>query len=118
MTSSAFLGLQNRRLTVTGLVDSGTTDGGGNPIYTTTTKGTVKGRIDHRPEPVEVNGPDVNPLISEYEGFSAVPIGFTVTERDIITDADGLEYDVLGVHPQYGRVAIHHYEYDLQRVAA
>ena len=48
---SALFGLLNRSIAVTGLTDTGTTDGGGNPIYTTTSKGTVKGRIDPKVRP-------------------------------------------------------------------
>lgn len=114
---TAFFGLLNRTITVTGLVDSGTTDGGGNPIYTETTKGTVKGRIDPKVRPDEVNGPDLNPVISEYLAITAMPDGFTIGERDTLT-ADGQEYEVLGLATLYGRATTHHLEIDLRRITA
>ncbi len=114
---SAFLGLLNRSIAVTGLTDTGTTDGGGNPIYTTSSKGTVKGRIDPKVRPDEVNGPDLNPVISEYVAITAMPSGFSIGERDTLT-ADGQAYEVLGVATLYGRAATHHLEIDIRRVTA
>ena len=114
---SAFLGLLNRTITVTGLTDTGQTDGGGNPIYTTSTKGTVKGRIDPKVQPDEVNGPDLNPVISEYVAITAMPVGFTIGERDTMT-AGSVAYEVLGIAELHGRAVAHHLEIDLRRVTA
>ena len=114
---SAFTGLLNRTITVSGLTDTGTTDGGGNPIYTEASKGTVKGRIDPKVRPDEVNGPDLNPVISEYLAITAMPVGFSIGERDTLT-ADGTTYEVLGIAELHGRAVAHHLEIDLRRVAA
>jgi hypothetical protein len=114
---SAFIGLLNRSLVVTGLTDTGTTDGGGNPIYTNTTKGTIRGRIDPKVRPDEVNGPDLNPVISEYLAITELPSGFTVSERDTLT-SDAAVYEVLGVAELHGRAVAHHLEIDLRRVTA
>lgn len=114
---SVFEGLLNRSLAVTGLTDTGTTDGGGNPIYTETAKGTVKGRIDPKVRPDEVNGPDLNPVISEYVAITALPIGFTITERDTMT-SDSAVYEVLGIAELHGRSVAHHLEIDLRKITA
>jgi hypothetical protein len=114
---SVFIGLLNRSLVVTGLTDTGTTDGGGNPIYTNTTKGTIRGRIDPKVRPDEVNGPDLNPVISEYLAITELPSGFTVSERDTLT-SDAAVYEVLGVAELHGRAVAHHLEIDLRRVTA
>lgn len=114
---SAFTGLLNRTISVTGLTDTGTTDGGGNPIYTNSSKGSVKGRIDPKVVPDEVNGPDLNPVISEYIAITAMPVGFTISERDTLT-ADGQAYEVVGVATLYGRSVAHHLEIDIRRVTA
>lgn len=113
---SAFLGLLNRTITVSGLTETGT-DGGGNPIYTSASKGTVKGRIDPKVRPDEVNGPDLNPVISEYIAITAMPSGFSIGERDTLT-ADGQSYEVLGTAVMYGRSQPHHLEIDIRRVTA
>jgi hypothetical protein len=113
---TAFLGLLNRTFTVTGLTSSGT-DGGGNPIYTETEKGTVKGRLDPKVRPDEVNGPDLNPVISEYIAITAMPDGFTISERDTLT-VGSQDYEVLGVAELHGRAVAHHLEIDLRRVTA
>ena len=113
---SAFLGLLNRTITVNGLTETGT-DGGGNPIYSSASKGTVKGRIDPKVQPDEVDGPDLNPVISAYVAITAIPDGFTVNERDTLA-ADGVTYEVLGTAVLYGRSQPHHLEIDLRRVTA
>lgn len=110
---SAFAGLLNRTITVYGMNETGT-DGGGNPIYTETSKGTVKGRIDPKVRPDEINGPDLNPIISEYLAITAIP-SFTITERDVMT-ANSVEYEVVGVATLDGRSAAHHLEIDLRRI--
>ena len=112
---SAFTGLLNRTITVYGMTSTGT-DGGGNPIYTETSKGTVKGRIDPKVRPDEINGPDLNPIISEYLAITTLPSGFEITERDVITDEDDSAYEVVGMAPLYGRSAPHHLEIDLRRI--
>lgn len=114
---SVFLGLLNRSLAVTGLTDTGTTDGGGNPIYTNTAKGTVKGRIDPKVRPDEINGPDLNPVISEYMALTAMPVGFTINERDTMT-SDAEVFEVLGLAIMDGRTAPHHLEIDLRKITA
>ena len=115
---SAFLGLLNRTITVNGL-SSSTTDGGGNPIYTSAVKGTVKGRIDpvNDLRPDERNGADVNPVINRFLIFTAMPSGFTINERDVLT-SDGVTYDVLGVSSLDDRSVAHHLEIDVQKVTA
>ena len=67
--------------------------------------------------PDEVNGPDLNPVISEYIAITAMPDGFSISERDTLT-ADGVEYEVLGTATLYGRSAAHHLEIDCRRVTA
>jgi hypothetical protein len=114
---SAFMALLNRSLAVTGLTDTGQTDGGGNPIYSNTAKGTVKGRIDPKVRPDEVNGPDVNPVISEYLAVTAMPVGFTISERDTMT-SDSEVFEVLGLAIMDGRTAPHHLEIDLRKIIA
>lgn len=111
---SAFLGLLNRTITVNGLTQTGT-DGGGQPIFTESEKGTVKGRIDPKVKPDEVNGPDLNPVISEYMAITAMPSGFSITERDELV-ADSVTYEVLGVAELHGRAVAHHLEIDLRRI--
>lgn len=113
---SAFTGLLNRSLLVTGFGATGE-DGGGQPTYTSSTKGTVKGRIDPKVRPDEMNGPDLNPVISEYMAITALPVGFTITERDTLT-SDAAVYEVLGIASLDGRAAAHHLEIDLRRVTA
>ena len=113
---SAFIGLLNRSIAVTGLTST-TTDGGGNPIYTSSSKGTVKGRIDPKVRPDEVNGPDLNPVISEYLAITALPVGFSIGERDTLT-ADSQAYEVLGVAEMHGRSVAHHLEINLRKITA
>lgn len=112
---SAFLGLLNRTIQVNGFTATGT-DGGGQPTGTIASKGTVKGRIDPKVQPDEVNGPDLNPVISEYLAITAIP-SFSISERDTMT-SDGETFEVLGVAVLDGRSVPHHLEIDLRRVAA
>lgn len=118
---SLFLARLNKTLTVHGRTKTGT--GAGNqPIYATTLKGTLPGRIDPRGgrgrDGTEVvNGPDLNPVISDFIGITALPSGFTVSERDTISDETG-SYEILGVATLDGRSAAHHLELSLRRVAA
>lgn len=111
----SFDDLLNKTLTVNGLTETGT-DGGGNPIYTEAAKGTVRGRIDQQVHPEEVNGPDLNPVISDYKAFTRIP-GFEITERDSITDDTGV-YEVLGVATKDAYSAAHHLELTLRKVTA
>lgn len=113
---SAFYGLLNRSIEVVGFTSSGT-DGGGQPIYGESTKGTVRGRIDPKVRPDEVNGPDLNPVLSEYLAITELPSGFSITERDVLS-ADGVDYEVLGVAELHGRAVAHHLEIDCRRVTA
>lgn len=110
-----FTHLLNKTITVNGLTQTGT-DGGGQPIYTSASKGTVRGRIDPKVRPDEVNGPELNPTISEYRAITALPDGFTITTADTLT-ADGATYEVLGVATLDGRTAAHHMELDLRRIS-
>lgn len=114
---SAFMSLLNRELTVSGLTDTGQTDGGGNTIYTTTDKGTVRGRIDPQVSPTEVNGPDLNPVISDYLAITTIPSGFTISERDTLATG-GVTYEILGVSSVDGRIGPHHLEMHLRKVTA
>lgn len=111
---SVFLSRLNKTITVTGLTQTGT-DGGGQPIFTEASKGSVLGRIDPKVRPDEMNGPDLNPVISEYRAVTALPSGFSITTADKVT-ADALVYEVLGVAILDGRSAAHHMELDLRRI--
>jgi hypothetical protein len=106
----------NRTLAVTGFVSTGE-DGGGQPTGSFTSKGTVRGRIDHKVRPDEVNGPELNPVISEYLAITALPVGFDITERDLLTD-DTDVYEVLGIARLDDRVVSHHLEMDLRKITA
>ncbi len=118
MTRRPFLALSNRVVTVNGLTDTGTTDGGGNPIYTTAAKGTVRGRIDKKDQPDELDGPDLNPIVSGFEAYLEIPNGFTITERDTLTDNDGTQYEIVQVGTFYDRSRPHHLQADLKKVTA
>lgn len=113
----SFDDLLNRTITVNGKTQTGT-DGGGNPIYTEGAKGTVKGRIDKKDHPDELDGPDVNAIVSGFEAFTQLPVGFTITERDTLADEDGETYEVVQVGKFYGRSALHHLQMDLKKVTA
>lgn len=112
---SLFANYLNRTITVTGYTSTGE-DGGGQPTFSTSTKGTVKGRIDPKVKPDEVNGPELNPVISEYLAITALPVGFSITESDTLT-SDGRTYEVLGVASLDGRTVAHHLEIDLRRIS-
>jgi hypothetical protein len=112
---SLFLSRLNRTLTVVGQTQTGT-DGGGQPIYTEASKGTVRGRVDPKVRPDEVNGPNLNPTISEYRAITALPDGFAITTADKLT-TDSLTYEVLGVAILDGRADSHHMELDLRRIS-
>lgn len=112
---SLFLSRLNKTITVTGLTQTGT-DGGGQPTFSETSKGTVRGRVDPKVRPDEVNGPDLNPVISQYRAITALPDGFSITEDDTLT-ADGLDYEVLGIATLDGRQNSHHLEIDLRRIS-
>jgi hypothetical protein len=110
---SLFLSRLNHTLTVSALTAS-STDEGGQPVYTASQKGTVLGRIDPRVRPEEVNGPDLQPIISDYLAITAIP-SFTITERDTIADENGA-YAVLGVATLEGSSTAHHLEISLQKI--
>lgn len=112
---SLFLSRLNKTITVTGLTQTGT-DGGGQPIYSEASKGTVRGRIQPKVRPDEVNGPDLNPTISEYLAITELPAGFFVTTADKLT-ADGRTYEVLGEGELDGRTDAHHLELNLRRIS-
>ena len=112
---SAFLAYLNRTITVNGFTATGT-DGGGQPTGTFGSKGTVKGRIDPKVRPDELNGPDLNPVLSEYLAITAIP-SFDITERDQMV-SDGDTYEVVGVAILDGKAVPHHLEIDLRRVVA
>ena len=104
----------NRTLAVTGLSATGE-DGGGQPTGSYTSKGNVRGRIDPKVRPDEVNGPDLNPVISEYLAITALPVGFELTERDLLTDGTDV-YEVLGIAQLDGKSVPHHLECDLRKI--
>ena len=110
---SLFLSRLNKTITVTGLTQTGT-DGGGQPIFTEASKGTVRGRIQPKVKPDELDGPDINPTISQYLAITELP-SFTITTADTLTvGADS--YEVVGVATLDGRSAAHHMEIDLRRI--
>lgn len=111
---SAFQGLLNRTLDVGGYTASGE-DGGGQSTGSWASKGSVRGRIDHKVRPDEVNGPELNPVISEYLAITALPVGFDITTRDTLTDGSDV-YEVLGYARLDGRASPHHLELDLRRI--
>lgn len=111
---TAFFGLLNRTITVTGFTATGE-DGGGQPTGTWASKGTVQGRIDHKVRPDEVDSPDINPVVSEYLAITALPDSFEITERDQLTDGSDV-YEVVGVARLDGRAIPHHLEIDLRKI--
>lgn len=113
---SAFMGLLNRTITVNGLTSSGE-DGGGNPTYTSASKGTVKGRVDPKVRPDELNGADLNPIVSDYLAITQIPVGFYINERDTLATGS-ITYEVLGIAVIDDRSVPHHLEMDLRRVTA
>ena len=110
---SLFLSRLNKTITVTGLTQTGN-DAYGQPVFSEASKGTVRGRIQPKVRPDEVDGPDLNPTISQYLAIVELP-SFTVTTQDKLT-ADGQVYEVLGVATLDGRSAAHHMELDLRRI--
>lgn len=116
----SFASLTNKTLAIYGLVKTGD-DAYNQPIYIETLKGTVRGRIDPRGgrgrDAAEVvNGPDLNPVISDFVAFAILPSGFELEERDTLTDETGA-YEVLGVATLDGRTNAHHLEVALRRIA-
>jgi hypothetical protein len=111
--SSLFLSRLNKTLDVIGLTQTGE-DGGGQPIFTEASKGTVRGRIDPKVRPDEMDNPDANPVISRYRAITALP-SFTVTTDDVIEDGDD-RYEIVGTATLDGRSASHHLELDLRRI--
>src|SRR5688572_2238159 len=110
---SLFLSRLNKTITVTGLTQTGN-DAYGQPVFSEASKGTVRGRIQPKVRPDEVDGPDLNPTISQYLAIVELP-SFAVTTQDKLT-ADGQVYEVLGVATLDGRSAAHHMELDLRRI--
>jgi hypothetical protein len=110
----------NKTISVTGYTQTGE-DGGGQPIFTEVARGTVSGRIDPnggrgRDAGEVVNGPDLNPVISDFTAIVNLPSGFDIVERDTLSDETGA-YEVLGVATLDGRVSAHHLEIKLRRIA-
>lgn len=117
---STFTSLLNKTLIVVGRSQTGE-DGGGQPIFEDVTRGTIMGRIDPqggrgRDGGEVVNGPDLNPVISDFLAITELPSGFEVEEFDTITDDTGA-YEVLGVATLDGRVSAHHLQITLRRIA-
>jgi hypothetical protein len=111
---SLFLSRLNKTITVTGLTQTGE-DGGGQPIFAEATKGTVRGRIQPKVKPDEVNDANLNPTISEYLAITALPDGFEITTADTLT-ANSETYEILGVGTLDGRSDAHHMEINLRRI--
>jgi hypothetical protein len=111
--SSLFLSRLNKTLDVIGLTQTGE-DGGGQPIFTEASKGTVRGRIDPKVRPDEMDNPDANPVISRYRAITALP-SFDISEDDVIEDGD-YRYEIVGTAVLDGRSASHHLELDLRRI--
>jgi hypothetical protein len=110
----------NDTLVVTGRTQTGE-DGGGQPIWADVVRGTIRGRVDPnggrgRDAAEVVNGPDLNPVISDFTAITELPSGFDVIERDTLVDDSGA-YEVLGVAELDARVAAHHLEIKLRRIA-
>ena len=110
----------NQVITVQGRSQTGE-DGGGQPIYEDVLRGVVAGRINARGgrgrnTQEVVNGPDLNPVISDFEGFTDIPAGFDILERDTVTDDTGA-YEVLGVSVVDAFTQAHHLELSLRRIA-
>jgi hypothetical protein len=108
----SFTTLLNKTLAVWRLTQTGT-DPGGQPIYSDAQIGTLAGRIDPRVQPVEMNGPDLNPVIADY--LAITELG-DVHERDYVVDENGA-YDVLGVATLDGLSDAHHLEINLRKVS-
>jgi hypothetical protein len=118
--SSLFLSRLNKTITVTGRTLAGE-DGYGQPMYTEAVRGTVRGRIDPRggggrDNAEVVNGPDLNPVISDFLAITELPSGFEIEELDTLTDDTGA-YEALGVATLDGRSVSHHLEISLRRIA-
>ncbi|HEX7100004.1 MAG TPA: hypothetical protein VF377_12265 [Acidimicrobiia bacterium] len=110
---SLFLSRLNKTITVTGVTQTGE-DGGGQPIFNEASKGTVRGRIQPKVRPDELDGPDLNPVISQYLAITALP-SFTITTDDKLVDGSDT-YDIVGVATVDGRTGPHHMEIDLRRI--
>lgn len=114
------LRLANKLISVSGTTQTGE-DGGGQPIFAEVLRGTVMGRIDPgggrgRNAVEVVNGPDLNPVISDFSAIVNLPDGFEIVERDTMTDGTGA-YEVLGVGTLDARSNAHHLEIRLRRIA-
>lgn len=117
---SLFLSRLNRVVTVVGRTRTGE-DAGGQDVWADVTRGTLRCRIDPqggrgRDAGEVVNGPDLNPVISDFLAVTELPSGFEVVERDTLTDDTGA-YEVLGVATLDGRANAHHLQLTLRRIA-
>jgi hypothetical protein len=116
---STFTALLNKTLTVNGRTVTGE-DAWGQSTVTSPLRGTVRGRIDPQggkgQQNEVVNGPDLNPIISDFLAITELPSGFEIVELDTITDDTGA-YEVLSVAKLDGRLLPHHLQINLRRVA-
>ena len=110
---SLFLSRLNKTITVLGVTKSGE-DGGGQPTFTEASKGTVRGRIDPKVRPDELDGPDLNPVISQYKAITSLPSFAINTDDTLVVGSD--RYEVVGVATLDGRHSSHHLEIDLRRI--
>jgi len=110
---SLFLSRLNRTLDVIGLTQTGV-DGGGQPTFSEASKGTMRGRIDPKVKPDEMDSPDLNPVISRYRAITELP-AFDVTTDDVIVNGEE-RYEVVGTAILDGRSVSHHLELDLRRI--
>jgi hypothetical protein len=111
---SLFLSRLNRSLDVLGLTQTGE-DGGGQPIFAEASKGIIRGRIDPKIKPDEMDNLDSNPVISRYRAITELP-SFEITETDKIVDGS-TTYEVVGIGTLDGRSLSHHMEIDLRRIS-
>jgi hypothetical protein len=117
---SLFLSRLNKTIIVTGRTQTGE-DGYGQPVYDQVERGTVRGRIDPkggsgRDATEVINGPDLNPVISDFMAVTELPRDFSIVELDTLTDDTGA-YEALGVATLDGRSGAHHLEIKLRRIA-
>lgn len=110
---SLFLSRLNKTITVMGVTQTGE-DGGGQPVYTEASKGEIRGRVDPKVRPDEMDGPDVNPVISQYKAITSLPSFDITTEDTLVVGSD--RYEVVGVSTLDGRTSAHHLELDLRRI--
>lgn len=111
---SLFLSRLNRTLDVIGLTQTGV-DGGGQPVFSEASKGTIRGRIEPKVKPDELDNLDTNPVISRHKAITELP-SFTITTDDFLEDGDD-RYEIVGIGILDGRSASHHLEIDLRVIS-